>query len=101
MTEAECPKCDGEMVPRKRERDQEWFFVCKKYPQCRGIRKIYFDKPDSNYDVANSGRMIAAAIDRLVEQLKEPEERESAKRDSVSHVRRIDKCVTDYWRNKR
>jgi len=97
MPEAKCPNCSGSMVPRK-SKSGDWFFVCVKYPSCRGTRSIYFDRPDPFYAVANSGAMIAASLDRLLDWLKSQED--EADGNSVSHVKRIDRCLADYWKGK-
>lgn len=39
-SEYKCPECDGDMVLRTNRIDQNKFWGCKKYPNCRGTRDI-------------------------------------------------------------
>ena len=90
MDKVVCHICNSAMTPCKSE-ENVWYFGCSKRG-CQGARRIYFSSEDA--------RMIVAAIDRLTEQLKPTEDRESALRESVQHVKKLDTCVADYWKGR-
>lgn len=98
MTEARCPKCSGDMSPRQ-NKNKEWFFVCLRYPECRGVTNIYFGRPDPFYAVANGLGVLAGSVERLVEALT-AEDRSEAAGESVQHVQRVDRCLADYWKGR-
>ncbi len=35
-----CPKCDKPMIKRKAKNRDDYFYGCKDYPECKGIRSI-------------------------------------------------------------
>ena len=75
----------------------DWFFVCTRYPQCRGTRSIYIDRPDPFYAVANG---LAVLSNELKLSREQSQGRGEALGNSIQHVTRIDRVVADYWRSK-
>ena len=95
MNEVKCPKCNANMTPCKRKR--RFYFACVRN-DCDGTRSIHVGaQPAPDYAVANAISGLTATVERLVEQLKSED---LALRGSISHVKRIDVCIADYWKGK-
>lgn len=39
-TDINCPKCGAKMIVRHRNIDNQKFYGCSRFPECRGIRKF-------------------------------------------------------------